>query len=356
MQIRKSKKTGVPAAPATKQAAQRQIAWAAGTQRFQNRDPLYHVTENFLQTFDRIGIKHAQDAATGTMSGAAGTAGGEKKARGPGAARSEGENAPGGAKKRMWTGNTPSDLTAFSETAFQRGKLSASVLDGTGKMMLVSCLKRTRTASGSSRAQEETVFGTGSQVRNVPGHSPDQMVFNRGFAKSALGIVVDTLRDSRRVVESLVEMANGVGELDADSNGALREMYPFLDMSRERELQTRYRARLSHCADPREKAVLQNALVQVDALIAKKTQMKDEFINKLRLISDRASETLTELEAPNALDEIVSSAWGDRDMTAEEEPGRGGGDAPDGTEGTDAPEDLSEPGEGDAEPESADTE
>ena len=43
----------------------RQMAWAAGTEQFQHRDPLYHVTESFQQTFDAIGRRHAQELAGG---------------------------------------------------------------------------------------------------------------------------------------------------------------------------------------------------------------------------------------------------------------------------------------------------
>ena len=37
----------------------REMAWAAGTEQFQHRDPLYHVTESFQQTFDAMGRRHA---------------------------------------------------------------------------------------------------------------------------------------------------------------------------------------------------------------------------------------------------------------------------------------------------------
>ena len=65
MQIRKNKKTAAVPAIAPKQAADERIAWAAGAEYFHHRDPLYHVTESFQQTFDRIGRSHAQELAGG---------------------------------------------------------------------------------------------------------------------------------------------------------------------------------------------------------------------------------------------------------------------------------------------------
>ncbi|MBE6910333.1 MAG: hypothetical protein E7474_12295 [Ruminococcaceae bacterium] len=324
MQIRKSRRKTAEPVPLTKRSTEEELAWAAGSEKLRHRDPLYHVTENFQQTFDRIGQKHARDAVAAEEE----TREREREAERPGIRESLGLRddtglrsrvtaGSAGGEQKLWTGNTPSTMTRFSETAFQRGTMFGSVLNGTGKMMLVSCLKRSAGEGGPKRIQQKSVFGTGSQVRNIPGHSPDQMVFNRGFAKSALGVVVDTLRDARRVVDSMTEMAQGTGELSgAGDSETMRRMYPFLDVSRENELEAEYRQKLSACTDAREKPILQNALVQAQALKAKKAQMKNEFINKLRFISDRATETLAELEAPDTLDEITQSAFGE-DMLAE---------------------------------------
>ena len=336
MQIRKSKKAANALSAETKQSAEARLAWAAGTGQFSHRDPLYHVTESFQQSFDRIGRSHAQRLVGGF------TETEREETRETGSAqekKQKPEQKPGastlsrGSDGKLWTGNVPSELTRFSDTAFQRGVMSASVLNGTGKMMLVSCLKRTVGESGPKRIQQQSLVGTGSQLRNVPGRSPDQMVFNRSFAKGALGIVVDTVRDARRVVDSMTDMARGTGELESEDSTALQIMYPFLDVSRDIALEAEYREKLACCTDEREKPILQNALVQTLSLRAKKAQMKNEFINKLRFLSDRATETLSELEAPGTLDEIVSAVWEDTATDLPENPEEGAGSgAPDGSE------------------------
>ena len=330
----------MPAAPATemRQSAEDRLAWAAGTQQFQHRDPLYHVTENFQQTFDRIGKEHARNTIggfeqeerpeeEGAQAQQEEKTQGAQKQNSPRSAQKQSGREDG--KQQLWTGNVPSALTRFSETAFQRGAMSASVLNGTGKMMLVSCLKRTVGESGPKRIQQQTLLGTGSQLRNIPGRSPDQMVFNRSFAKGALGIVVDTLRDARRVVASMADMARGTGELYSEDSTTLFTMYPFLDDSRDAALEAEYREKIAGCTDEREKPILQNALVQTISLRAKKAQMKNEFINKLRFVSDRATETLSELEAPGTLDEIVTAVFSDAGQELPENPDEGAdGDAP----------------------------
>ena len=309
------KKQRQEAAPAIRQAeVQRDLAQAAGTEYFQYRDPLYHVTENFQQTFDQIGRRHAASLDGNQEQGwpQAETMPQTEAERGVGS-----EAFPAGQEPLAGKGkgeprlrnlpNTMIPLQQFSETAFQRGTLSASILAGTGKMMLVSCMKRTIGQSGPKRIQQQTLFDTGSQTRNVPNRDPDQMLFNRSFAGGAVGLVVDTIRDARRVVQSMEDMARGTGELHSADTGTLRAMYPFLDDSKERQLLEQYTAQLEQTADGRERAVLQNGLVHVRSLLTKKRQMKVEFINKLRLISDRAIEAQAEFEAPGFVEEVAAA-------------------------------------------------
>ena len=94
-------------------------------------------------------------------------------------------------------------LQRFSETAFQRGTMSAAVLQGSGRMMLFSCLKKTIGQSQPNKWQQRKLFEKASPGRNAPGHNPDKVFFNRGFTDSAVGLVIDTLRDARRTVETM---------------------------------------------------------------------------------------------------------------------------------------------------------
>ena len=323
------------------QTLRRQMAWAAGTEQFQHRDPLYHVTESFQQTFDAIGRRHARQLAGGRTEEGADQTSGENQMPDQTSARSFYER-----------GRTEDQemIRRFSETAFQRGTLSGAVLQGTGQMMLFSCLKKTVGQSQPDKWQQRKLFEKASPMRNVPGHSPDKVVFNRGFTHSAVGLVVDTLRDARRTVEDMQDLALGRSEMGQDGADTLRTMYPFLDDSREQELLEQYRQQLREAGDGREKAALQNAAARMEALIAKKAQMKQEFINKLRFLSDRATEALAAFTEPGfagALDQALREAVGAEEPPPED--GEGGADGA-AEPGAGAPEGTAPGPEGGGEP------
>ena len=324
----------IPAAPAAEQTLRRQMAWAAGTEQFQHRDPLYHVTESFQQTFDAMGRRHAEELAGGRPEG---------QAAGEQAQQPEGRETPDPTSARaFYERPQPEDqdmIRRFSETAFQRGTLSGAVLEGTGQMMLFSCLKKTVGQSQPDKWQQRKLFEKASPMRNVPGHSPDKVIFNRGFTHSAVGLVVNTLRDARRTVEDMRDLALGKSEMGRAGADTLRTMYPFLDDSRERALLEQYRQQLRQAEAGGEKAALQNAAARMEALLEKKAQMKQECINKLRFLSDRAAEALAVFSEPGfsqALDQARRESVG----AEEPPPDEGGEDGGAAQPGPGAPDDA----------------
>ncbi len=326
-QLQIKRKQPAPVVPATEQAVRRQLAWATGTDFFQNRDPLYHVTESFQQTFDAMGRRHAAQLTEqdGKRTEAAGP---QQKTDQPDAASA----------RSFYERGVPEDqdlLKRFSETAFQRGTLSGAVLQGSGQMMLFSCLKKTVGQSQPDKWQQRKLFEKASPHRNIPGPARRKVVFNRGFTDSVVGLVVDTLRDARRTVEDLTALAQGKSEMGQAGADTLTTLYPFLDDRKERELLQEYRAQLDRLdEDAPQRSILQNAAGRTEALIAKKAQMKTELINKLRFVSDRAAEALEAFEQPGfagALDTALREALAEEDA----EPGE---DGDDGTPGADDPQ------------------
>lgn len=332
-----------PPPPASGESVRRELALAAGAEYFQHRDPVYHVAEQFRQNFEGAGLRHAAELEHGSGFSRADREDEQSEKRDGEKSGREKEEAE---KNRTLPG-TEIPVRRFAQMAFQRGNLSASILEGTGKVMLVSCLKYAVGQSNVTRLQQRTLFDVGSQRRNVPGRDPDQMLFNRNVTGSAVGIVVDALRDARRVVDTMAQMAQGTGELQARGGGAtLRAMYPFLDDSRERELLERYTAQLAACTDENQRPILHSALVRTRALMAKKSQMRLEFVNKLRLFSQRARQAMEEFEAPGFVEDVAAAVWGSEEPELPPEPPEEGGEP----HGAQPPDGAPDPGRPEGQP------
>ena len=314
------------------QTVRKQLAAAAGAEYFDNRDPVRHITEDFQKTFDLMGNQKAK-ARSGELFQT------EMPSIVPGLwqeERREGQQAPGQeGQGQAGQGGTlaqqrgresfleqssmadmvePSGdagqqmfLSRFAQVAFNRGTMASAVLRGSGKMMLFSCLKRTAGQSQPTNLRQRKLFEGSSQRRNVSGHPPDQVLFNRGEADGAVGLVVDVLRDARRVVDSMTELASGKNQLGEGSGArTLQKAYPFLSDAQEQALLAEYRGKLEAAKDPQSKAILQHAIVKTEALMEKKHQMKQRFIETLRSISDSANKALDAFTQPGFTEELLA--------------------------------------------------
>lgn len=316
LSMRRTERQRMPQEPSpalSDRMVRQQLAEAAGAEMFQHRDISYHLTENFCQTFDRIGQQKAARALAEVP--------GLKELPGLKIMPNSGlrENIPGLEHEPTAQGQRDmrdsyrtrpgqeDRLQRFADMAFQRGRLSAAILQGTGKMMLFSCLKRTAGQEQVLHERERMLFQASSSHRNVPHGKGNVSVANKGLAKSALGLVVDTLQDSRQSLLSLMALAESGG---AGSETLLRE-YPFLSDAKERELLAQYRARLEQLKGPDcepERQVLLGAEQKALAQIQKKAQMREMFLQKLRQLSEQAlqaqllfSQTETRREAAQVI-------------------------------------------------------
>jgi hypothetical protein len=174
-------------------------------------------------------------------------------------------------------------------------------------MMLFSCLKRTVGQSQPKNFRQRMLFEGASVRRNLGGSPPDQTLFNRGAVDGAVGLVVDVLRDARRVVDSLGKLSGGTNVLPLGSGAeTLQKMYPFLADGQEHELLAGYREQLKTADTPGDRALLQHAAVKTEALIGKKRYMKERFIAVLRQVADSATAALTEFSQPGFSEDMFS--------------------------------------------------
>ena len=310
------------------QIVQHQIALAAGTEAFQNRDPVYHISESFRQTFSLLGARQCGSGLYSTHIEEPGEMldGADHRVDGDTAvgaeAFSEKERKQTDSRffdKTSMDGVFASDsrreegfLNRFSQTAFNRGHMSGAVMRGTGQMMLVSCLQRTAGQSQPKNFRQRMLFENASATRNVRGHTPDKVVFNKGETDSAIGLVVDVVRDARRSVDSLVSLLeHGPEGRQGSGSGTLQKMYPFLVTEQEDALLSKYKGMLASLGGDSEnvekRKVLQHAITKTEAVIAKKHQMRAAFVQHLRMLSDQATAALLLFSQEGFRDSLMSA-------------------------------------------------
>lgn len=257
----------------------RQIAKVSGTEAFNDRDPIWHLDESFCQTFDLAGQKRAMES---DRSGENKKSGGEKREE-----TNEGESFLNKDSRTDFNNkyeprkeeNEP-QVRGFAETAFKRGQLSSAVVAGTAKTMFFSCLNRTVGQQDAKNRKERKLFQKESLHRKVPGNDGAKLIVNRGEAESAVGLVVDSLKDARWTLKSMQDIAEG--RMGAAGAETYRKQYPFLTDSGERALIAEYRDKLEGAVSLKEKQALNSGIIKLQHVIEKKEQMKRRFLEHLK--------------------------------------------------------------------------
>lgn len=354
-EYRKKLRSSMESAPVTEEMVKRQLSLAAGTEAFQHRDPIYHLTESFRQTFDLMGQMRARGerpdpGAMAERYAMGDEAPGMREHAGIqpfGVQTESGENA--GGRENAETGESAGALSQktdmspfyrprdpqrrmmdrFAEVTFQRGSLSAALLRGQGKMMLFTCLNRTVGQEKSRQQWERMLFQRSSSHRLIPSRQGDIAVVNRHFTDSAVGLVVDVLKDARQSLDSFTALAEG--KVGHAGMGTLHKQYPFLTDAYEQELLAEYRARLARLKGPgceEERMVLERAQEKVEAIIQKKARMKVDFLQKLRWLSYCAASAEAEFSQEEFRREAARSLEPEEPEDTPPDDGGGEGGAP----------------------------
>ncbi|SKB73431.1 hypothetical protein SAMN06296386_104258 [Lachnospiraceae bacterium] len=168
------------------------------------------------------------------------------------------------------------------------------------------------------------LFQQSSKHRNIPGTARGKIVTNPGFAQSAVGIVVDSIRDARNTMKYMQDVAEG--KMGPDGMETMRKQYPFLTDNRERALLQEYKDRYQKTDSEEEKNALNSGILKLQHVIEKKAQMKKQFLEHLRKLQDNARETEKMFASEDFLSEIMEKSG---EVSADDTP-PDGEDAPNG--------------------------
>ena len=310
----------------------RQLYSAVGMEYFQNRDPVYHISESFQRAFETRAAPQANTGedspvsengvhssfsseATGTASkmGETGVNTGNAGAFEAFRAKTSMDGMFEPAPARRGDTEDGQFMMRFSETAFNRGKLAGAVMRGSGQMMLFSCLKRTIGQSQPKNFRQRKLFESGTSVkREMVGQQQAQVIFNRGAVDGAVAVVVDATRGARRVLEAMTELAEGSNILKEGSGAeTLQKIYPFLLDTKECELLERYQRLLDDMPQTLpdysiRRNIILRAIARTHAVIERKRQTRQLFMRRLSEFSDNALAASRMFESPEFLEELTS--------------------------------------------------
>lgn len=289
-----------------------------------NRDPVRLLTESFASSFESMGSGLAEQSSQNTdpfRSLRPSTQQGQFQQQADESAPEESQLLSTGMKGyegERYQGNG-AFIRSFGQVAFTKGNLAAGILQGEGRMMLISSLKRAAGQSGNM------LYPSSSAHQTIPGQS-GTVIFNRYDVNSAVGLVVNSIRSGRRVLAQLQSAAEGQ-PLRGEGIETLKRVYPFLSDSEDKELLNRYSARLKELSESdgslEDMQALEYGIRKLTAIISQKQQQREQFITKLNELSAHAIQAENMFSQKSFVDTLLSeigvSAAGVSDDSGEDE-------------------------------------
>jgi hypothetical protein len=267
----------------------RRLLASVGAERYRTKDVSAYISERFFETFSLRGAVPESEQTTHYEAP-------------PG-----GEFGVGGLFERpaapedteAWISEAPENAgfaSAFRQVALERGELIGAVLRGgsSAKYMLLSCLKRAASKTGSENFRRRRPFRFEASLHvNLEGGDRGEVIFDHGKSEGAVAVALKSVRSVRNTLETLTTLAEGRGGLPEDSGAAaLRELYPFLDDGAERRDIETYAAMTDELGDAPEneekRLVLRRAQFKAQAVIEHKARLRSRFLGELMAFSEKA--------------------------------------------------------------------
>lgn len=269
-----------------------QISQTSGSTRFDSRDPVYHLTNNFINRFDAVGKARAKEMAgkdsgrpKDDQSAESGDISREKRM----AQLRRKHDSPmyRHTQQALESGDF---VDRFSSYAFNGGNMAAAVMAGKGKMMFTACMSRALGRSFHGEQKEKQLL-SGSAVKAGVDGTHSEVMFNRD-AHSAVGITLDAIRGASTSLETFKKLANESGALkdtpvehrDIDT---MPKLFPFMVTQKDKALIDSYKQRLKELEGDnsqqacRSRKTLEWALKKESAVLERKKSEQRRFLTVL---------------------------------------------------------------------------
>lgn len=218
-------------------------------------------------------------------------------------------------------------MSKFADIAFHNGNLAAGIIEGKGKLMLVATLKNALGQTASNSQTGKTVGGAAEQ-RVIPGERAE-VLFNRYDAKTAVGLVVSALRNSKGIVSAF---ESAMKSSDLQGIETLDVIMPFLCTKEDKSRKEMYLERLSELqgmeGTQEEREVLSRAIDKQAHIIDTKERLKAELAVEISTMMDNVTEAENMFVSPgfwmDVYNEVIGGD-GDEDDEGDETDGDGEG-------------------------------
>ncbi len=302
-----------------------QISQTSGSSRFDSRDPVYHLMNNYINRFDAVGKARAKKMAGDDINSTAERSGATQLS--PERRRAQMRREHDSPMYRHTQGALESGefVDRFSAYAFNGGNMAAAVMAGKGKMMFTSCLSRALGRGIPSSEKEKQLLSATAVRAGVDGTQSDVM-FNR-HAHSAIGITLDAIRGASSSLEVFKKLANESGSLkdtpvehrDIDT---IPKLFPFMVTKKDKALIDTYKQRLKQLEGDnsqeaaRSRKTLEWALKKESAVLARKKAEQRRFLTVL----DGMLSNVREAEKIFSADGFAESVLEEIERLSTEEP------------------------------------
>ncbi len=303
-----------------------QISHTSGASRFESRDPVYHLMNNYVNRFDAIGKARAKKMAGNDTNSSA------ERSEVP-------ESSPERRKAQIrrehdspMYRHTQSALDSgefvdrFSAYAFNGGNMAAAVMSGKGKMMFTSCLSRALGRSVPSAQKEKQLLSATAVQAGVDG-TQSEVMFNR-HAHSAIGITLDAIRGASTSLEVFKKLANESGSLkdtpvehrDIDT---IPKLFPFMVTKKDKALIDSYKHRLKELEGDnsqeaaKSRKTLEWALKKESAVLERKKAEQRRFMTVLDSMLSNVREAEKVFSANGFAESVLEEIEG---LSADEPP------------------------------------
>lgn len=238
------------------QQIRRQLAWTAHASGGMERDPFVHLSEQFCTRFDQRGRQMLAQTVE---------------------------------EQERTGGSRPEFLCCFGQTLFQRGQLAGAILNGTGEVMLQSCLRSSLRKFAPEAFPQRHLFAPMNREQYIPLHTTDRVRYAQEQSGTAVAIVTGALQSGTELLSEWMDVLQGTATEQAGLRQTLRNLYPFLDDSRERQLADTYRRMLEDpaCTGQR-KMDLEHGMLHANGLIREKARQRQRMQDLLGGFLQRA--------------------------------------------------------------------